>query len=434
VRDVTRPAGHDVVVITAPDGYRVVEVPESRKTEFLEVDQLGFAFEFDAETAAQVPVALDWSRTVAVETLAGTLAAVHASYEFSLPVPGGEVPCAGLTWVSTRPDHRRRGLLSAMIDTHLRRSLARGESVSALFAAESGIYGRFGFGSAADHVRLKIPRHAALRAVAGSADLTVRFEMLDRAVHIPLVQAVHAAAGNGRPGWIRRDTPLLQELQLADPPALREGAEPLRILTVLAGDEPRAYALLRRKEEWADGAPRYKVLVREVAALDAAAAHRVWSVLLDLDLTSSVESSTLAVDDELLQLLVDPRVAAPKVGDNLWIRLLDAPAALAARRYSSPVDVVLDVSDARLPANAGRWRLTTGERGPDGAWDARVMTATDAADLMLDVSELGAAYLGGRSLAALARAGRVTEHRTGALQRTSAAFGWPIAPLCSWMF
>jgi predicted acetyltransferase len=434
VRDVPGRARDDVSVITAPTGYRVVEVPESRKDEFLEVDRLAFAFAFDPETAATFPDALDWSRTIAVETTAGTLAAVHASYQFSLPVPGGQVPCAGLTWVSTRPDHRRRGLLSTMIDTHFERSRARGESVSALFAAEPAIYGRFGYGCAADGTRLTIPRGTALRAVGGSAELTVRFEGLDQAVHMPVVQAVHAAAGNGRPGWVRRDLPRLQELHLVDPPAWREGAEPLRIVTVLAGDEPRAYALLRRKEVWADGAPRFKVMVREVAALDSVAAHRLWSVLLDLDLTATVESPTLAVDDELLHLLIDPRVAVPKLSDNVWIRVLDVPAALAARSYSAPVDVVLEVSDPRLPANTGRWRVVTGEQQADGSWPAQVTAVPDAADLALDVRELGAAYLGGRSLAAFARAGLVTQVSAGALQRASAAFGWPVAPVCSWVF
>ena len=87
------------------------------------------------------------------------------------------------------------------------------------------------------------------------------------------------------------------------------------------------------------------------------------------------------------------------------MRILDVPAALAARRYAAPVDVVIDVDDPRIPANTGRWRLV-------GSPDAATCTPTDApADLALDVQALGAAYLGGTSLAALAAAGEVTELR-----------------------
>jgi len=44
------------------------------------------------------------------------------------------------------------------------------------------------------------------------------------------------------------------------------------------------------------------------------------------------------------------------------------------------------------------------------------------------VLELGAAYLGGTSLAALGRAGRVRELRPGALAAADTAFRWHQAP------
>lgn len=418
-----------------PAGYRVVEVPESRKTEFLEVNRLAFAFDSTAETDAIVPLTLPWDRTAGVEADDGTLAAVHGSFEFTLPVPGAAVPCAGLTWVGVRPDQRRRGLLRTMIDEHFARSLGRGEPVSALFAAEHAIYGRFGYGSAADDLRVKVSRGAALRDVPGSSDLTVRFTTLDAFAHRDLVDGVHRAAGAGRPGWITRDTEVLQRRALVDPPAWREGSEPLRLATVHdATGEPRGYAVLRRKAVWTEGGPRYEVRVQEAAAVDAAATHRLWTFLLDLDLTATVQGPMLPVDDALLQQLVDPRAIVPTMVDNLWVRVLDLPTALAARRYAAPVDVVLDVRDALLPENAGRWRLTTATTPTDGAWEARVERTDDAADVALDVRELGALYLGGRSLAAQVRAGLVTAVRAEAVQGAASAFGWPVAPVCSWVF
>jgi len=417
-----------------PQGYRTVAVPHERRTEFLAVDHLAFAYEPDAATAEIVPDDLEWDRTAGVERPDGSLAAVHASYDFDLPVPGGEVPCAGLTWVGVRPDERRRGLLTAMIEHHVARSLERGEPVSALFAAEMAIYGRFGYGCAADDVRAKVPRGARLRDVPGSADLTVRIDSADPDRHADLVSAVHTAAGAGRPGWIRRTSEAHRRRALVDPPAWREGGEPLRIATVHdAAGEPRAYALLRRKETWTDPGPRYPVHVREAAAIDAAAAHRLWSFVLDLDLTAEIHPGMLAVDDPLLTLLVDPRGATTRVVDNVWVRLLDLPAALVGRRYAAPLDVVLDVTDDLLPANAGRWRLTTGAEAREG-WSATVTRTDDEPDVRLDVRELGAAYLGGRSLDAFARAGLVTELVPGAVRRTAAAFTWSVAPVCSWVF
>jgi len=416
------------------DGYRLVPVPESRGGELEEVDELAFAMTTAPETRALVPMPFEWDRARAVERADGRLAAVHASYEFTLPTPGGSVACSGLTWVCVRPDERRRGLLSAMIADHFERSLARGEVVSALTASEPAIYGRFGYGCAAQNLRLTLPRRAALRDVPGSDELTVRIDTLDRERHEELVARLHRAAGAGRPGWITRDTDKLRIRPVVDPPAWRDGGEPMRIATVHdASGEARGYALLRRKDVWADAGPRYTVALREAAAVDAAATHRLWSFLLDLDLTSEVTSGQLAPDETLLQLLVDVRATTPRVSDNVWVRILDVPAALSQRRYSAPLDLVLDVTDVLLPSNARRWRLTTGD-AVDGSYPAQVTPTDDDADLTIDVRELGAAYLGGRSLAALTAAGLVVERTPGAASTAATAFGWPVAPVCSWVF
>ena len=112
----------------------------------------------------------------------------------------------------------------------------------------------------------------------------------------------------------------------------------------------------------------------------------------------------------------------PILSDALWIRIVDLPQALAARRYAAEVDVVLDVTDAQLPQNTGRWRLTG---GPGGATCTRT---EDDADLACTVLELGSAYLGATSLAALGAAGTVRELTPGALRRASTAFGWHRMP------
>jgi predicted acetyltransferase len=130
-----------------------------------------------------------------------------------------------------------------------------------------------------------------------------------------------------------------------------------------------------------------------------------------------------------------------RVADNLWVRVIDLPAALARRAYSSPVDVVLEVTDGLLPANAGRWRLraagpggAAGVGGSGGGGAADCVRTDKPADIALDVRELGAAYLGGTRLAALAAAGLVRELRPGAVGRLSTAMSWDPAPWCLRIF
>jgi hypothetical protein len=56
------------------------------------------------------------------------------------------------------------------------------------------------------------------------------------------------------------------------------------------------------------------------------------------------------------------------------------------------------------------------------------------ADVALPARALGAAYLGGTRLGALAAAGLVTELRPGALAALSAALSWDPAPWCPAIF
>ncbi len=412
--------------VPLPAGYRVVDLDESDRDDVLVLDSWAFPGPLTDAQAREMALPVSWDRARGIR-YDDELVAFHTSYPFTdFPVPGARTPVSGLSWVGVHPGHRRRGLLRAMMDDHLTRSLARREAVSALFAAEPAIYGRFGYGKAADDVRMTIPRGAALRDVPGWRDLRVRIDRLDPQVHGPALAEVHGSID--RPGWATRQTPELRAAFLDDPEPMRDGAESMRVAVVERDGRPAGYALFRRKPSWQHAGPRGTVYLREVVAAEADVARALWGVLLDLDLMAEVETWFLAPDDPVVHLLVDPRAARPRLSDNLWLRLLDVPAALAARRYATEVDVVLEVTDGLLPSNAGCWRLVG---GPEGA---AVTASHESPGLTLDVGELAAAYLGGTGLGALARAGLVTEHLPGTADRVGTAFGWPLAPVCSWVF
>lgn len=422
----TRIAEQHRPTTSLPTGYRVVDLDEHDRDEVLVLDSWAFPGPLTDAQARDLALPISWHRARGIR-FEGELVAFHASYPFTeFPVPGARTAVAGLTWVGVHPGHRRRGLLRAMIADHFRRSLERHEAASALFAAEPAIYGRFGYGKAADDVRLTVARGAELRDVPGWRDLRVRIERLDPAVHGPVLAAVHGRVG--RPGWATRQTAELRAAFLDDPEPMRDGAESMRVAVVERTGEPVGYALFRRKPSWQVAGPRGTAYLREVVAPEADVARALWGVLLDLDHMAEVETWLLAPDDPITHLLVDLRAARPRLSDNLWVRVLDVPAALSARRYAAEVDVVLEIDDPQLPANTGLWRLVG---GPDGA---SVTASRDVPDLSLDVRELGAVYLGGVGLGSLARAGLVGEHSTGSADRVGTAFGWAQAPVCSWVF
>lgn len=413
-------------------GYRTVELDiETDREAMLDVDEWAFAFHSKPETLAELRFTPEQGRSVGVRHEATEeLVALHSSFEAELEVPGGRVPAAGLTWVGVHPGHRRRGLATAMLTSHLQRTAARGEPVSALFAAEPEIYGRYGYGLAAQTLSGSLARGTTLRDVPGSEHLTCSLERLEASRHFPLVAELVAACA--RPGELHPRSDANLRNNLADPEQWRDGAEKARIAVVKDGEEPRAFCLFRRKEEWKPEGPAGTVRTWLWAARDAAALQVLWRTLTDLDLMASTRIGSVPLDSPLLAQIVNVRGPQWRVGDNVWVRVVDLAAALTARAYLAPFEVTLAVTDALLPANAGTWRV---RGGGGGAEVTRLASEGTSADLALDVRELGAAYLGGTSLTQLVEAGlaRVGED-AGAAERVraaSVAFGWHLAPVCT---
>ncbi|MGP3923055.1 GNAT family N-acetyltransferase [Streptomyces sp. 8N616] len=344
------------------------------------------------------------------------------AFSFRLSVPGGAlVPAAGVTMVSVAATHRRRGVLSAMMRRQLDDVRAWGEPLAILTASEPEIYGRFGYGIATGLMHAEVDTSRVRLAVPPGTD-DVRLRMADPAAVLHACEAVYAASVGLRPGMLVR-IPGWERHALLDPPSERAGASPLQCVVAEAGGEVAGYARYAVEPEWDAAGPKGAVLLRDICAPDPAAYAALWRFLFDLDLTSTVKVRNRPVDDPLLHMVSDPRRCRIGFRDSLHVRLVDVGAALQARAYAAPVDVVFEVQDSFCPWNEGRWRLTADAKG--GA-DCR--RTDDPADLALSVRELGAAYLGGTTLAALAGAGRVRELRGGALREASLAFASDVAP------
>ncbi|MFD3525741.1 GNAT family N-acetyltransferase [Streptomyces sp. NPDC058653] len=354
--------------------------------------------------------------------------ATAGAYTFGLTVPGGGVvSAAGVTMVSVAATHRRRGILTSMMRRQLDDVRSWGQPLALLTASEPEIYGRFGYGVGTRQLSAEIDTSRVSFRVPADADgaepVRLRYVALDDAREA--IESVYARQVPGRPGMLER-RPGWERKLLIDPPEAREGATALQCVLARRGEgdgaETVGYALFRVKALWDAAGPRGTVLVDQVSAVDPVAYATLWRFLAEIDLTSTVSVSNLPVDDAFQYLVSDVRRANVRLKDSLYVRLVEVGAALAARTYQAPLDVVLEVEDAFCPWNEGRWRLTGDVKG------ASCERTADAADLSLSVRELGAMYLGGTSPAALARAGLIRERRTGALTEASAAFASPVAP------
>ncbi|MCS7476208.1 GNAT family N-acetyltransferase [Umezawaea endophytica] len=339
----------------------------------------------------------------------------------TMAVPGAAPqPTAAVTSVGVKPGHRRRGVLTSLMRAQLHGLHDDGlEAVAALWASEGAIYGRYGYGLGAQFTDLRLPRGAAFHpGVDVGAD---RVREAPREEALPLARALYDRVAANRPGYLNRGA-AEWEYHLADDESHRDGLSAYRFVL-----HPRGYAVYRVKNEWDDRGPRHELNVRELTAEDDQAYAALYRYLLDVDLTAELRYFT-GSDDPVFHLLRNPRLARRSNRDSPWVRLVDLDRALTGRGYLSDVDVVLDVTDDFCPWNADRWRLTVKEG------EAAVRRVTDEPDVTLDISALGAAFLGGTRLTTLARAQFVRERRPGAVRALSHAFLGETAPHCPEVF
>jgi predicted acetyltransferase len=356
------------------------------------------------------------------DELIGTLGVLT----LELAVPGASVGTAGTTMITVRPTHRRRGLLRTLMREHLQEIRERGEPLAALWASESSIYSRFGYGPAADLCEFEV--ECAHSRFAAPVDAPGRCRTVEPDEAAKLLPEVYESVWRGRPGAFARSSAWWEHRCLRDPPGQRGGATGYRFAVYEEGERPRGYVQYRiRARSRPSGLPDSDLRVVELFGADPAARAALWRFALDVDLNRRLHAWNQPADCELPWLLADRRRAVCSLRDSLWVRVLDVPAALAARSYASQGSLVLEVHDSFEPASGGRFRL---EVGPDGA---TCETTSATAEIALDASDLGAAYLGGRSLRALARAGRV-QGSAEALAQADRMFAWDPAAWCPEVF
>ncbi len=413
--------------------WQVVRVTPETKAAFEEVDELTWFDERDPGDE-DPSGALDLDRAfAATHTGRPPFAGIYASFDHLLTVPGPgagpvQVPCAGLTWVGVHPDHRRCGVLRAMVRHHLADLRERGVAIGGLHASEVGIYGRFGYGQASFTAVLEVPGGAEVTApgvdTTGIRTVLVTAVGDETAERCRAMQHAAAAADVGQVAL----TPAHHRRRFRPDPRAERGSEPARALIAQRDGADVGYALLRRTQRWESARPQGRLECGELVAADPAARLALLRRLVGFDLIGSVALLAASLEDEVIWWLGGPRAVTARVRDALWLRLVDVPAALTARGWSEDLDLVLEVEDGTCPWNAGRWRV----RASGGV--ATCQPSTGEADVRLPVQVLGSAYLGGRSIGSMARQGLVEERAPGAVAALGRGLATDRAPGAALMF
>jgi predicted acetyltransferase len=398
--------------------------PPDRFTELLKTAEIAFSEDVGDDLVERVRKVSDPDRFVCA--LDGDrFVATGGVFSVNLSVPGGELPTGGVTWVTVVPSHRRRGILRGMMRLMVDDCHARNEPLAMLWASEGSIYQRFGYGLATWAVNMEADVAYARYARDWPAEGT--FRLMRAGEGLDFVAPVYEAARAERSGFLAR-TPdwWVGQLPLADKDA--KGGEAKRLVVYEADAGVEAYAVYKTKVDWSHGVPNGIVTVDEAVGSTPRGTREIWRYLFSLDLMKTLRTWHLPADHPVLLLAAEHRRLGITVGDGLWLRVVDAKAALEGRTYGldghASGRLTFELRDDYCPWNAGRWTLDVA----DGR--ASLESASRAADLAFDANDLGSLFLGGFTATALARAGRVEELGAGGLATADRLFPTALAPWC----
>jgi predicted acetyltransferase len=354
----------------------------------------------------------------------GKVVATFNAYPIELTVPGNVIPLSGVSQVTVAPTHRRRGILTKLMTSHFEEARERGDLMAGLWASEGHIYPRYGYGVASYHQAARILKPFAKMNLQSSPDVSI--EMVNTAQARDVLPGIYDRARPRIPGMLSRTANWWEFRILADPPQGRQGATPFRHAVLSRAGQPEAYAIYYHRLP--NGYGSLELHLVEIIAVNDQAELALWEYLLNIDLTVLISYWNQPVDSIVIPRTIEARRWELSKQDSLWLRPVDLPGSLAARRYSSSGQLAIECQDDQCPWNTGRFLLSVDESGV-----AACQPTTQDAQLRVTPREIGALYLGGVSAYELWRSGLLHGDEKSVIA-ADRLFRWHRQPWCPHIF
>lgn len=341
----------------------------------------------------------------------------------NLTVPGGSVPTGGTTLVTVLPTHRRQGILRELMTQHFAELHEHGELLAALWASESAIYGRFGYGIATECAEAKLS--SVYARMQRPTDIRGTMRLIDQSHALEQFPAIYEAATSHHPGTFARSEGWWTHRTLADPEHRRRGATSHRYVLHVRSDQAVGYVIYRTKYVENND---LEVRIVELIGVDSDAEKALWEFVFGIDLMSSIVAWNLPVDSPLPWWLEHHRELERKITDAMWVRPIDVAAALSARQYSHPGKLCFRMNDEMCSWNNGVYVLDV-----DATGHGECRASQAEPEIELTPFTLGCVYLGGKRFSDLARSGLLNAE-SSILRSADFMFAWDRQPWCPEIF
>ena len=352
------------------------------------------------------------------------VAATSGYFPFENVFNGQRVRTAGVTIVTTEPEYRRQGLVRRMMTDLLHQAKNEGYQFASLWASMGALYQRYGYGLASHFNQYSVdPRFSTFRL---PYEVPGTLRRMDQDEAKDIIRPLFERAQAGRTlDHIRTD--FYWDMVFSE--KNKKGRN--FVVYYDTNSVPQGYSFYRQKHKDRDEAgPTLELMISDFIWTDMDAYHGLWSYYRSHDLARDLKFYYMPDDDPAKHLLLEPRMLNKKQSDGLWLRVVDVPAALAARGYTQSGEVTVCVEgDDLCPWNNGSWRVSAGSGGKCGE-------VRDGGEkgLTMNPNTLSSLVSGFQSASALARAGQIACDDEGMLAEADRLFSTIYQPHCSMEF
>ncbi len=348
------------------------------------------------------------------------MAASYSCLPFTMRANGNAVAMGGVTAVGTLPEYRRQGLVRAITTRSFADMRERGQAVASLWASQAAIYQRYGYALSSALVTYRIDS-----VDVGFADGdggSARVARVDADTGAEILKKVYIDFVAQRMCYLHRSKTLWMNGVLSNSPL----TGPVHIAVAYAANgAPTGYVAYHvRNDKTGHPTRGQELLVKDLVWLNVDAYRSLWTWLARHDLVGRITWMRAPIDDPAPELFVEPRLLNAQSRDGIWLRIVDAQAALAQRGYQTSGAITLEiVKDDLTPWNEGRVKLECSAEG------ATVTPSSGNADIRLSVKALASLYTGFRSARQLSQWGML-DGDDAAIERATQMFATRYAPHC----
>ncbi|MEE9255392.1 MAG: GNAT family N-acetyltransferase [Pseudomonadales bacterium] len=350
----------------------------------------------------------------------GRMVSSYSTIPFTMRANGNAVPLGGVSAVGTLPEFRRQGIIRRITTQSFANMRERGQAVAALWASQAAIYQRYQY-ALATVLRSYTLDTVDIRFHDGDEG-SDQVERIDLESGYDIIKSLYIQFATHRMCYLHRAKPLWLNNVLEE----RSADGPIHIaVSKDATGEASGYVVYTVRAGRTDHPARSaEMIVRELVWLTPDAYRSLWCFLARHDLVGRVRWQGAPLDDPAAELFFEPRLLNTRDREGIWLRVVDAPVALANRGYDAQGTITISIHEDQLaPWNNGVYRL---DAGPDGA---EVSEVSGDGDIRLNSKALASLYTGFRSARELAGWG-LLKGSGEAVRRADALFATAHSPHC----